>query len=53
MITPAQSLTDTGSQVAQVVIQNPLTEQQTSQLIYLIQEEKLAYDVYGELYEKR
>lgn len=53
MTTPAQSLTNTGSQVAQVVIQNPLTEQQISQLTYIIQEEKLAYDVYKEMYETR
>lgn len=45
--------TNTGAQTIQVISQNPLTEQQTSQLIYLIQEEKLAYDVYNTLYEKR
>jgi hypothetical protein len=43
----------TGAQTTQVATQNPLTEQQTSQLIYLIQEEKLAYDIYNTLYEQR
>lgn len=59
-VAPADSMTTTVQppinpepQIAQVVLQNPLTEQQISQLTYIIQEEKLAYDVYNEMYEVR
>jgi len=56
-MTPAPSSEPTPAaptpQTTQVAIQNPITAEQKSQLQYLIQEEKLARDVYMMMDEAR